>query len=120
MIDGNKAEAAEQVVAALGQLEEAFAGCSKGRRFFSGDDVGFLDIVIGSYVGWFRAAELITGQPVLDEVRTPRGWRRGPRGSARTRPSGTSCPMTAGSSSSVRRSARRWRPMLHGRDGQAV
>ncbi|OEL18970.1 Glutathione S-transferase U18 [Dichanthelium oligosanthes] len=72
MIDGDKAEAAKQVAAALGQLEEAFAGCSKGRHFFAGDDVGFLDIVLGSYVGWFRAAELVTGQPVLDETRTPR------------------------------------------------
>ena len=72
MIDGDKAEAAEQVASALGQLEEAFAACSKGRRFFAGDDVGFLDIVLGSYVGWFRAAEQITGQPVLDEASTPR------------------------------------------------
>ena len=72
MIDGDKAEAAEQGASALGQLEEAFAACSKGRRFFAGDDVGFLDIVLGSYVGWFRAAEQITGQPVLDEASTPR------------------------------------------------
>nr|TKW14928.1 hypothetical protein SEVIR_5G199200v2 [Setaria viridis] len=68
MIDGDKAEAAEQAAA----LQEAFAGCSEGRHFFAGDDVGFLDIVLGSYVGWFRAAEKITGQPVLDETRTPR------------------------------------------------
>ncbi|KAG2589347.1 glutathione S-transferase U17-like [Panicum virgatum] len=72
MIDGDKAEAAEQVASALGQLGEAFAACSKGRRFFASDDVGFLDIVLGSYVGWFRAAEQIIGQPVLDEARTPR------------------------------------------------
>ncbi|CAL4956223.1 unnamed protein product [Urochloa decumbens] len=72
MVNGDKAEAAEQVAAALGRLDEAFAACSKGRRFFAGDGVGFLDIVIGSYVGWFRAAEQITGQPVLDEARTPR------------------------------------------------
>ncbi|CAO2208388.1 unnamed protein product [Urochloa humidicola] len=72
MVDGDKAEAAEQVAAALGRLEEAFAACSKGRRFFAGDGVGFLDIVLGSYVGWFRAAERITGRPVLDEARTPR------------------------------------------------
>ncbi|XP_066309004.1 glutathione S-transferase U17-like [Miscanthus floridulus] len=63
MIDGDKAEAAEQL---------AFAACSKGQRFFAGDDIGFLDIVLGSYVGWFRAAERITAQRVLDEKRTPR------------------------------------------------
>nr|CAB3477349.1 unnamed protein product [Digitaria exilis] len=72
MIGGDKAEAAEKVASALGQLEEAFAACSKGQGFFAGDDVGFLDIVLGSYVGWFRAAEQITGKPVLDEARTPR------------------------------------------------
>ncbi|CAL4975869.1 unnamed protein product [Urochloa decumbens] len=72
MVDGDKAEAAEHVAAALERLEEAFAACSKGRHFFAGDGVGFLDIVLGSYVGWFRAAEQITGQPVLDGARTPR------------------------------------------------
>lgn len=72
MIDGDKAEAAEQVAVALAQLEEAFTACSKGRRFFAGDDIGFLDIVLGSYVGWFRAAEQITARKLLDEMRTPR------------------------------------------------
>ncbi|CAD6231228.1 unnamed protein product [Miscanthus lutarioriparius] len=72
MIDGDKAAAAEQVAAALAQLEEAFTACSKGQHFFAGDDIGFLDIVLGSYVGWFRAAERITAQTVLDEMRTPR------------------------------------------------
>ncbi|WVZ70065.1 hypothetical protein U9M48_018765 [Paspalum notatum var. saurae] len=72
MVDGDGAEAAEQVAAALARLEEAFADCSKGRPFFAGDDIGFLDIALGSYVGWFRAAERITGQTVLDEARTPR------------------------------------------------
>ena len=72
MIDGDKATAVEQVAATLAQLEEAFTVCSKGQRFFTGDDIGFLDIVLGSYVGWFQAAERITGQTVLDEMRMPR------------------------------------------------
>ena len=62
MIDGDKAEATEQL---------AFVACSKGQRFFTGDDIRFLDIVLGSYVGWFRAAERITAQRVLDEKRMP-------------------------------------------------
>ncbi|XP_066316404.1 probable glutathione S-transferase GSTU6 [Miscanthus floridulus] len=72
MIDGDNAAAVEQVAAALAQLEEAFTACSTGQRFFTGDDIGFLDIVLGSYVGWFQAAERITGQTVLDEMRMPR------------------------------------------------
>ncbi|KAK3164545.1 hypothetical protein QOZ80_1AG0020820 [Eleusine coracana subsp. coracana] len=74
MIGGDKAEAAEQVAAALARLEEFFAEeCgSKGKVYFGGNDIGFLDIVLGSYVGWFRAAELVTGRPVLDEATAPR------------------------------------------------
>ena len=37
MIDGDKAAAAEQVAAALAQLEEAFTLCSKLQRFFTGE-----------------------------------------------------------------------------------
>jgi glutathione S-transferase len=72
MVGGDKAAAAEQVSAALRQLEDAFAECSGGKRYFGGDDVGFLDIVVGSYIGWFGAAEKIAGLPVLDEASTPR------------------------------------------------
>jgi glutathione S-transferase len=72
MVGGDKAATAEQVSAALRQLEDAFAECSGGKRYFGGDDVGFLDIVVGSYIGWFGAAEKIAGLPVLDEASTPR------------------------------------------------
>ncbi|GJN18656.1 hypothetical protein PR202_gb05838 [Eleusine coracana subsp. coracana] len=74
MIGGDKAKAAEQVAVALARLEEVFVvECDgKGRRYFGGDDIEFLDIVLGSYVGWFRAAELVTGRPVLDEATAPR------------------------------------------------
>ena len=71
MVGGNKADAAERVSAALRQLEEAFAECGGGKRYFGGDDVGFLDIVVGSYIGWFGAAERIAGMPGLEEASTP-------------------------------------------------
>ncbi|KAL6608115.1 hypothetical protein ACP70R_041178 [Stipagrostis hirtigluma subsp. patula] len=72
-IDGDEAEAAEQAAAALARFEETFAGWfgEEGNRFFAGDDVGFLDIALGSFIGWFRAAEMVAGRPVLDEARTP-------------------------------------------------
>ncbi|XP_047052848.1 probable glutathione S-transferase GSTU6 [Lolium rigidum] len=74
MVGGDKADAAEQVSAALRQLEDALAECSGGKPYFGGDDVGFLDIVVGSYIGWFGAAEKIAGLRVgvLDEASTPR------------------------------------------------
>lgn len=72
MVGGDKVDAAEQVSAALRQLEEAFVESSGGKPYFGGDDVGFLDIVVGSYIGWFGAAERIAGLPVLDQARTPR------------------------------------------------
>lgn len=71
MIDGDKAEATEQVAAALAQLEDAFTACNKVQHFLVGDDIGFLDIIIESYVGWCRAVERIAAQSVLDEMRTP-------------------------------------------------
>ncbi|KAM0873657.1 hypothetical protein ACQ4PT_037944 [Festuca glaucescens] len=72
MVGGYKADAAEQVSAVLRQLEDALAKCSGGKPYFGGDDVGFLDIVVGSYIGWFGAAERIAGLRVLDEASTPR------------------------------------------------
>ncbi|KAL0421212.1 UNVERIFIED_CONTAM: Glutathione S-transferase U17 [Sesamum latifolium] len=57
-------------------LEEAFVKCSKGKAFFGGDDVGYLDIALGCYLGWVKVAELIGGVKMLDESRTPglAGW----------------------------------------------
>ncbi|KAK4402906.1 Glutathione S-transferase U17 [Sesamum angolense] len=57
-------------------LEEAFVKCSKGKAFFGGDDVGYLDIALGCYLGWVKVAEIIGGVKLLDESRTPglAGW----------------------------------------------
>ncbi|KAL0364106.1 UNVERIFIED_CONTAM: Glutathione S-transferase U17 [Sesamum angustifolium] len=57
-------------------LEEAFVKCSKGKAFFEGDDVGYLDIALGCYLGWVKVAEIIGDVKLLDESRTPglAGW----------------------------------------------
>lgn len=68
--DEAKAEAEEQAVAALQLLEEAFDKISKGKPFFGGDTIGYLDIALGCYLGWIRAAE-INGLKLLDHARTP-------------------------------------------------
>lgn len=45
--------------------------CSQGKHYFSGDNIGFLDIVLGSHLGWLKAAETIAGIKVLDEAKFP-------------------------------------------------
>ncbi|KAL6641366.1 hypothetical protein ACP70R_019547 [Stipagrostis hirtigluma subsp. patula] len=67
-----KAEAAALIVAALETLEGAFRDCSGERGgYFGGDGVGFVDVVLGSYLGWFKVIEKMTGVRVLDAARTP-------------------------------------------------
>ncbi|KAL0336283.1 UNVERIFIED_CONTAM: Glutathione S-transferase U17 [Sesamum radiatum] len=57
-------------------LDEAFVKYSKGKAFFGGDDVGYLDFALGCYLGWVKATEIIGGVKLLDESRTPglAGW----------------------------------------------
>ncbi|KAG1354626.1 putative Glutathione S-transferase U18 [Cocos nucifera] len=71
-----KAEAAEQVTTALQILEDAFAKCSKGKGFFGGETIGYLDIAFGCYLGWIKAVEKMMGIKALDEAKTPMlvGW----------------------------------------------
>lgn len=43
--------------AAVETLESAFTECSKGKPFFGGDDVGYLDVMLGGLVAWVHASE---------------------------------------------------------------
>ena len=72
----SKAAAAEKVFEGLKLLEDAFVNSSKGKGFFGGEKLGFLDIVLGCYLGWVRAGEIFTGLKILDETKTPAlvGW----------------------------------------------
>ncbi|KAL6642793.1 hypothetical protein ACP70R_020974 [Stipagrostis hirtigluma subsp. patula] len=69
--NGGKDEAAAQVSNALQHLEEAFVKCSQGKPYFSGENIGFLDLVLGSHLGWLKAAAKIAGVRVLDEAKFP-------------------------------------------------
>ncbi|KAK6160049.1 hypothetical protein DH2020_003430 [Rehmannia glutinosa] len=52
-------------------LEEAFVNCSKGKPYFGGDNIGYLDIVLGSVLGWLRVTEIVVEVQLLDETKTP-------------------------------------------------
>lgn len=69
--DEDRAASTEQLLAGQLLLEEAFVTCSKGKPFFGGAAVGYLDIALGCYLGWIRAIEKMYGTVILDEARTP-------------------------------------------------
>ncbi|KAJ3690412.1 hypothetical protein LUZ61_019576 [Rhynchospora tenuis] len=62
---------AEKLTAALQSLEEAFQKCSKGKSFFGGDDIGYLDIAFGSHLAWIKAVEKIVEIKFLDKKKIP-------------------------------------------------
>ena len=66
-----KKAANQAMVDALVLLEEAHAKCSKGKAFFGGDHIGFVDIAFGSVLGWIRVTEKLNEVKLLDEAHTP-------------------------------------------------
>ncbi|KAF8376685.1 hypothetical protein HHK36_031648 [Tetracentron sinense] len=76
-LEGKAKEAViEQISAGLVLLEEAFEKCSKGKGFFSGEKIGYLNIVLGSFLGWISMTEKMIGTKLIDEAKTPClvGW----------------------------------------------
>lgn len=66
-----KKAALEQVVEGLALLDDAFVKCSKGKAFFGGDRIGYLDIALGCFLGWVRVTEKTSRLKLLDESKTP-------------------------------------------------
>ncbi|GAA0153652.1 transferase [Lithospermum erythrorhizon] len=52
-------------------MEEAFVKCSKGKPFFGGESIGYLDIAFGCGLLWFNVVERMTKLKVLDETKMP-------------------------------------------------
>ncbi|KAL1808303.1 hypothetical protein ACET3Z_025293 [Daucus carota] len=71
-----RAALVERIDEGLGLLEEAFVKCSKGKAYFGGDHIGYIDIVIGSSFGWITAMEKMSGKKLIEEAKTPGlfGW----------------------------------------------
>ncbi|CAN4116230.1 unnamed protein product [Withania somnifera] len=72
--EGKEAKAAVRykVIEGILLLEEAFIKCSKGKSFFGGDRIGYVDIVLGSLLGWLKAEEILTSTKILDETKIPK------------------------------------------------
>ncbi|KAL3379729.1 hypothetical protein AABB24_000441 [Solanum stoloniferum] len=70
---GNDAKKAvlQNIIEGLDQLEEAFVKCSKGKDFFGGDNIGYVDIVSGCFLGWIRGMEMMLGLDLVYEAQTP-------------------------------------------------
>ncbi|CAL4923456.1 unnamed protein product [Urochloa decumbens] len=66
-----KAEGLKQTLAAVDHLEAAFKEISKGKPFFGGDSVGYLDIALGALVAWVHAGEKLYGFRLFDAARSP-------------------------------------------------
>ncbi|RWW35393.1 hypothetical protein BHE74_00059682 [Ensete ventricosum] len=72
----SKAETVDRVAEVLQLLEEAFAECSHGKDYFGGDTIGYVDIVLGSCLGWMKTVEEMKDVRLLDEKKVPLlvGW----------------------------------------------
>lgn len=57
-------------------LEEAFVDCSKGKGFFGGESIGYVDIALGCFLGWIKAIEKTSGVKLIDGTKNPGllGW----------------------------------------------
>ncbi|CAA6659034.1 unnamed protein product [Spirodela intermedia] len=69
--DEERAAAAELIFAGVQLLEEAFQTCGKGGNWFGGDNVGYVDITLGSYLAWIRVTEKMSGLKILDGDKFP-------------------------------------------------
>ncbi|KAA8533034.1 hypothetical protein F0562_032849 [Nyssa sinensis] len=67
----SKAAAIERVVEGMVVLEEAFVKCSKGKAFFGGDSIGYVDIAFGCLLGWLKVTQKMGDMQLFTEARTP-------------------------------------------------
>ncbi|CAK9134321.1 unnamed protein product [Ilex paraguariensis] len=61
----------DKIVEGLVLLEEVFGKGGKGKAFFGRDSIGYLDIVLGCYLGWLWVLEITAEVKLLIETKTP-------------------------------------------------
>ncbi|TVU31926.1 hypothetical protein EJB05_23637, partial [Eragrostis curvula] len=66
-----KAEGRKQSFAVAETLEGALKELSKGKPFFGGDNVGYLDIALGGFVAWVHTGDILSGSKQFDANKTP-------------------------------------------------
>ncbi|XP_076934583.1 glutathione S-transferase U17-like [Bidens hawaiensis] len=59
----------EQMIEATQQLEEAFIKSSNGKTYFGGDQVGYLDVILGCFIRWTQHVDELNDFNKFDEVR---------------------------------------------------
>ncbi|XP_010513387.2 PREDICTED: glutathione S-transferase U16-like [Camelina sativa] len=69
--EATKAKGMEEVEEGLLRLEDVFVAISKGKSFFGGEEIGFIDICLGSFLVLLKAKEKLNGEKLLDESKTP-------------------------------------------------
>ncbi|XP_066389507.1 probable glutathione S-transferase GSTU6 [Miscanthus floridulus] len=69
--DGEREEPLKQMFAAVDTLEGGLKECSKGKPFFGGDSVGYVDVVLGGAVSYAKAHDALFGAKLIDAATTP-------------------------------------------------
>ncbi|GAB2211139.1 hypothetical protein Droror1_Dr00016431 [Drosera rotundifolia] len=69
--DETKAAAVALLKEGLSLLEEALVKMSKGKKFFGGDEIGYVDIAFGCHISWFKVTEIVSNVKLFDESATP-------------------------------------------------
>lgn len=69
--DEERSQAMSETFAAAEALEGCLTECSKGKDFFGGDNVGYVDVVVGSLVPWVKATSVLAGAELVDTTKMP-------------------------------------------------
>ncbi|KAL9270619.1 Glutathione S-transferase U18-like protein [Drosera capensis] len=71
IMTANDEEARGESVAKFKEVLDAFMKSSKGKPFFGGDEIGYVDIAFGAFAGWFKVIEKAFNVELFDEATTP-------------------------------------------------